>query len=290
MTRLERNARLYDVLQIMGTAYENGDFSEFVELLTEDCAYTSMWVLETIQGRKAVSRRLLGKGRAIQKSGCFPECWVVELVGNMNPLPEADVIVNGNKTRASVGLAYEAGKPCLMMRQELGDKDNEVLVDLQLTEEGKVSGIDVCMPELFRTNVASEYIFCLPAKGEEKKPEALIRISENYFTELYTFLGMVETQFDEYEDMVIPMETWMQALNFWKTFAEATEYDAFIESAAGIHYENWAIDNKAVLERLNKRGVLLWKRRKENKAMLDGLLEWTQKYKSSCDCICTVGF
>lgn len=289
MTRLKRNARLYNVLRILREAYEDGDFSEFVDLLAEDCVYTSMWVFESLQGRKAVSRHLLGKGKAIQRSGCYPEGWIVELAGSMNPLPESDIIVNGQKKRGSIALAYEAGKPCLMLCQELDDKVNEILVDLQLTEEGKVSKIDLCMPELFRTNEISEYISCFPAKGEEEKQEALIRIGEEYFDELYAFMGMADAEFDEYDNLVIPMEKWVKALDFWKAFADACDYDAFIESAAGIQYENWTVSNKAVLEHLSRHGASMWKRRKENRAMLDDLREWTQEYKNSCDCICTEG-
>ena len=62
MTRLERNTQLYNVLRVLETAYEKGDFTEFVDLLAEDCVYESMWVLEPLCGREAVSRHLLGKG------------------------------------------------------------------------------------------------------------------------------------------------------------------------------------------------------------------------------------
>ena len=74
MTRLERNAQLYDVLRVLEAAYEEGNFTEFVSLLTEDCVYESMWVLEPLCGREAVSRHLLGKGKSIKESETFPSC------------------------------------------------------------------------------------------------------------------------------------------------------------------------------------------------------------------------
>lgn len=290
MTRLERNTQLYNVLQVLETAYEEGDFTEFVSLLTEDCVYESMWVLEPLCGREAVSRHLLSKGKSIRESESFPSCWVVELVGNMNPLPESDIIVNGEKKRAALALAYEPCKFCLMMEQELNGETHEVLVDLKLTEDGKVSRMDLCMPELFHKNGMCPHVIFLPANGEEENEDALIRISDGYFSELRVFMVMAEEDFDEHDNLVIPMENWVKTLEYWKAFVEATDYDAFVENAAGINYENWSVSNKDVMERLGWCGVSLWKRRKENAVMLDGLLEWTQKYKDSHDCIRVYGY
>lgn len=290
MTRLERNTQLYNVLRVLETAYEKGDFTEFVSLLTEDCVYESMWVMEPMCGCEAVANHLMRKGKSIQESETFPSCWIVELVGNMNPLPESDIIVNGEKKRATLALAYEAGKFCLMMEQELEGKTNEVLVDIKLTEDGKVSRMDLCMPELFNRNGMCPYVVFLPANGEEENEDALIRISDGYFSELYLFFDLAGEEFDEYDDMVIPMEKWEYVLSCWKNFVEAPNYDTFVEKVAGIDYENWFVGDKEILSRLGYSGVTLWKRRKENAVMLDGLLEWTQKYKDSHDCIRTYGF
>lgn len=290
MTRLERNTQLYNVLLVLEAAYEKGDFSEFVALLTDDCVYESMWVLEPLCGREAVSRHLLGKGKSIKESESFPACWIVELVGNTNPLPESDILVNGEIKHATIALAYESGKFCLMMEQELDGKTNEVLVDLKLTEDGKVSRMDLCIPELFNKNTMFPHVVFLPANGEEENKDALIRISNGYYSELYLFLGMAEEEFGEYDDLVIPMEKWVKTLGFWKDFVEATDYDAFVEKAAGIDYENWTVSDRGVLEQLKQSGVSLWKRRKDHRVMLEGLLEWTQQYKDSHDCIHTYGF
>ena len=150
--------------------------------------------------------------------------------------------------------------------------------------------MDLCMPELFNRNGMCPHVVFLPANGEEENEDALIRISGGYFSELYLFLGMAEEEFDEYDDLVIPMDNWVKALGFWKDFVDATDYDAFVEKAAGIDYEKWTVSNKFVMERLSWNGTNLWKRRRENAVILDGLLEWTQKYKNSHDCIRTYGF
>ena len=290
MTRLERNMQLYNILRILEDAYEDGDFTEFVTLLAEDCVYESMWVLEPLYGREAIANHLLGKGKSIRRSGAYPHCWIAEFVGSMNPVSNANISLNGEKKYGTVALAYEPGKFCLMLEQELDGKTNEMLIDLKLTEDGKVSRMDLCMPELFNRNGMCPHVVFLPANGEEENEGALVRISDGYFSELYLFLGMAEEEFDEYSDLVIPMENWVKALGFWKDFVEATDYDAFVEKAAGIDYEKWSVSNKFVIERLGWNGTSLWKRRRENAIMLAGLLEWTQKYMNSHDCIRTYGY
>lgn len=289
MTRLERNTQLYNVLRVLETAYEKGDFTEFVDLLTEDCVYESMWVLEPLCGREAVSRHLLGKGKSIRESETFPSCWVVELVGNMNPLPESDIIVNGENKRATIALAYEIGKFCLMMSQELNGETNEVLVDLKLTEDGKVSRMDLCMPELFNTTGLCPHVVFLPANGDEENEEALIRVGYDYFDELYLFLGLADQDFDEYDDLVIPMENWERMLQWWKEFVEAKDYDTIYEKMAGIDYDNWSVANEFAHHRLGRSGERLWNERHIHADKLEGLLEWTRKY-SRYESIHTYGF
>ena len=289
MTRLERYSQLYDVLCVLEGAYEEGDFSEFVQLLTEDCVYESMWVLEPLCGREAVTNHLMGKGNSIRRSGAFPKAWIVELVGNINPIHEADININGEKKYGSVALAYEAGKYCLMLEQELQGKTNKMLIDLKLNEDGKISRLDLCMPELFNTTGLCPNVVFLPANGDEENEDALIRIGFGYFNELHLFLGLADQNFGEYDDLVIPMEKWKRMLHWWKAFAEAEDYDTIWEKMAGVDYENWTVDNKYVLNRLSWGGVHLWNERKNHADKLEGLLEWTQKY---CDyeSIHTYGF
>ena len=290
MTRLEKNTQLFNVLRVFETAYEKGDFTEFVDLLTEDCVYESMWVLEPLCGREAVSRHLLGKGKSIRESESFPGCWIVELVGSMNPLPESDSIVNGEKKRATLALAYEAGKFCLMMEQELDGKTNAALVDLKLTEDGMVSRIDICIPELFNTRDCYPYITVFPARGDDDNNDAKIIIGDAYFSELYLFFDLAGESFGQYDDLVIPMEKWEYILSCWKDFVDAPNYDTFVEKVAGIDYENWFVGDKEILGRLGYSGVFLWKERKENARMLKSLMEWTEKYRDSYDCVRTYGF
>lgn len=289
MTRLERNTQLYNVLCILEDAYEKGDFAEFIPLLAEDCVYESMWVLEPLCGQEAVANHLLRKGNSIRNAGAFPCCWIVETVGNMNPLPEVNINMNGEKKFGTVALAYEAGKFCLMLEQKLDGKTNGMLIDLKLTEDGKVSRMDLCMPELFNTGGMCPHVIFLPANGEEENEEALIRIGYDYFNELHLFLGLADQDFDQYDDLVIPMDKWEHMLQWWKEFAEATDYDTIYEKMAGVDYENWTIANEFANHRLGWSGVDLWKKRHIHADKLEGLLEWTRKY-SGYESIHSYGF
>lgn len=273
MTRLERNMQLYNILRILEDAYEDGDFTEFVTLLAEDCVYESMWVLEPLRGREAVTNHLLGKGKSIQRSGAYPRCWIEEFVGSMNPISNANISLNGEKKYGTVALAYESGKFCLMLKQELDGKTNEMLIDLKLTESGMVSRMDLCMPELFNTTGLCPHVEFLPANGDEENKDALIRIGYGYFNELYLFLGLADQDFDEYDDLVIPMENWERMLQWWKEFVEAKDYDTIYEKMAGIDYNNWSVANKFAHHRLGWSGERLWNERHIHADKLEGLLE-----------------
>lgn len=290
MTRLERNAQLHNVLRAMERAYEKGDFTEFVALLDEDCVYESMWVIERLHGREAVANHLLGKGNSISKSGSYPDCWIEEMVGNINPLPDTDIQENIKEKYAAVAPLYEAGKYCLIMEQKLDGETNEVVVVLQLKEDGKVSRISICLPEYFNTRSCCPYVDVFPGKGEDNNRDARVIVGDAYYSELYLFFDLAGEEFDEYDNLEIPMEKWEYILSCWKDFVDAPNYDAFVEKVAGIDYENWFVGDKDVLSRLGYSGVSLWKERKENARMLNDLMEWTKKYKNSYECICTYGF
>lgn len=289
MTRLERNMQLYNILRILEDSYEDGDFTEFVTLLAEDCVYESMWVLEPLCGREAVTNHLLEKGKSIQRSGAYPRCRIEEFVGSMNPISKANISLNGEKKYGTVALAYESGKFCLMLEQKLDGKTNEMLIDLKLTEDGMVSRMDLCMPELFNTIGLCPHVVFLPANGDEEIEEALIRVGYDYFDELCLFLGLAGQDFDEYDDLVIPMENWERMLQWWKEFVEAKDYDTIYEKMAGIDYDNWSVANEFAHHRLGWSGERLWNERHIHADKVEGLLEWTRKY-SRYESIHTYGF
>ena len=290
MTRLEKNAQLHSVLQSMERAYEEGDFTEFVSLLDENCVYESMWVIERLYGKEAVANHLLGKGNSISKSGAYPECYIEEMVGDINPLPDADIQENVKEKYSSIAPLCEPGKYCLFMEQEIDGKTNKSVVVLQLSDMGKVSRISICLPRFFNTQGCYPYITVFPGKDEDNHEEGRIIIGDCYFRELYFFFDLAGEGFDEYDDLEILMEKWEHILSCWKDFVDAPDYDTFFEKVAGVDYENWLVGNKDVLSRLGHSGASLWKARKENALMLNDLMEWTEKYKSSYDCICTYGF
>ena len=152
-----------------------------------------------------------------------------------------------------------------------------------------VSRMDLCMPELFNTTGLCPHVVFLPANGDEEIEEALIRVGYDYFDELYLFLGLADQDFDEYDDLVIPMENWERMLQWWKEFVEAKDYDTIYEKMAGIDYDNWSVANEFAHHRLGRSGERLWNERHIHADKLEGLLEWTRKY-SRYESIHTYGF
>ncbi len=155
--RTKKNDRLRLILGDLRKGYETGDFSDFFPHLREDCRYVSMWVLEPMTGRGNIVRHLTGKGRAIRDSGNFPVCTLVQLEGNLHPVENGLVSAGGRPARrARVGLWYPDGKYCLLLKQTIDGQTNSIIIDLRLDDDGAVTEINICMPELFAYRAAEE--------------------------------------------------------------------------------------------------------------------------------------
>ena len=165
--KMEANSRLYDVLSVLEDAYTTGNFERLFPLLAQDCVMESQWVPTPNTGYEAIKAYFTGKGNSLAKSGNFPGCSIVELLGNCNPIKNASVSLNGGKTEvASLGLIYTPGKLCLEMRQTIDDKENVVIVDVTLNESGLVKRIDLCMPELFEYRDFYTFVDFYPVNNE----------------------------------------------------------------------------------------------------------------------------
>ena len=117
-----------------------------------------------------------------------------------------------------------------------------------------------------------------------------MRVSEPYYSEFYLFLGMVGEDFDEYDDLHIPMEKWIAFLEKWKRFYSFKTFDEAFEDACGIDYNNFTAENQAALRRLSNVGDDIWANRHKNPTMLYALIEWTEKYSKTCDTVNGYGF
>lgn len=288
-TRLEKDAVVFEYLRVLRDSYEEGDFSNFFEFLADDCVFESQWVLTPHTGIADIKGYLSGKGETLKKSGNFPSGYIAELVGNINVIKDAKVSINGKEQTASFGLHYDSGEICLILTQTIDDKENETVVRMQLNDEYKISRIDLCMPELFEYRSFYTFISLCPAVGEEENDDATIRISEPYYSELYLFLGAVGVDFDEYDDLNIPFDKWNEALAKWKTFCGASNFDEALEQLTGLNYDDWSVKDKAALRRLSKN-TSVWKNRNNHLNMLNGLIEWTDKYIKNYDSVVTYGF
>lgn len=150
-TDSSKNDVLYKHLNVLCTCYSTGEFEPLFPLLAENCVCESQWVLKPHTGKEVVKDYYRTKGTLMRKSGSRIEGFIVELVGNMNTLKNADVHVNGGKvSRASVGLWYPEGKLAALLCQKLPGEIIRMIVDIQLDENDLISRIDLCMPELFK--------------------------------------------------------------------------------------------------------------------------------------------
>lgn len=289
-TKLELATVIYDYLNMISEGYENGDFTPLYPYLAEDCVLESQWVKTSNVGYDAVVSYLSGKGETLKITGLFPTCSIQELVGNATLMNNVDVNVNGERTYGTVGFYYQSGELCLLMEQTIDNKKNGVLLRIQLNEDEKISRISLCMPELFEYREFYTYVQFYPCIGDDEIDMGKIRISESYYIELYFFIYMVGESFGEYDNLHIPMEKWIKALEQWKRFYSHETFDEAFEEFCGVDYNNFTVKDEEVREHLSYDGNDLWNNRIYNAQMLDGLIEWTDKYKDKCDYINTYGF
>jgi hypothetical protein len=208
----------------------------------------------------------------------------------MNPIKDVDFHVNGEKKYGSFGLLYNSGELCLLMEQTIDDKTNGVMLCIKLTDDYKIARVDLCNPELFQYRDFYTFVSFYPANGENEFKEGRMRVSEPYYPEFYLFLGMVDEDFDEYDDMNIPMDKWIAFLEKWKRFYSFKTFDEAFEDACGIDYNNFTAENQAALRRLSNVGDDIWANRHKNPTMLYALIEWTEKYSKTCDTVNGYGF
>ena len=150
-TDSSKNTVLYDRLKTLCKCYSFGQFEALFPYLSDSCVFESQWVLSAMTEKGTIMDYLTGKGETLRRANCCPKCMIVELIGNLNMIKNADVHINGGKPqRASLGLWYPEGKLAMLMRQETNGQNVSVLVDIQLDENDLISRIDLCMPELFR--------------------------------------------------------------------------------------------------------------------------------------------
>ena len=289
-TKLEKDAITYTYLEAFEGGYRTGDFSEVFLYLAEDCVMESQWVLTPNVGYSAVVAYLSGKGETLKRTGSFPSCTIVELVGNMNLIQAADFHVNGEKTHGSFGLLYNPGELCLLMEQTIDDQKIGVMLRIQLTDDDRIARVVLCDPELFQYRDFYSFVSFYPANGENELDEGRMRVSEPYYAELYLFLGMVGEEFDEYDDMIIPMDKWQAFLEKWRRFYSFQTFDEAFEDACGIDYNTFTVKDKEALCRLSNTGNEIWANRHNNSAMLHHLIEWTEKYSKICDTVNGYGF
>lgn len=148
---INKEAHLY-ALRVVAEAYQTVRFGGIFPLLNEDCVWESQWRLAPERGRDQVIRYYTQKEENMRGYEGTIRCGIVELVGNLNFLSGKDQ----SEQHISAGLFYPDGKLCVYMEQLLDGQINGTLIDLTLNEDGLITKIDLCMPELFRFRMYTE--------------------------------------------------------------------------------------------------------------------------------------
>ena len=163
-SKIERSTRLYTILCALQEGYRYGDFMEFYSYLADDCVYESQWVSTALHGKKAIQEHLTRKGHSIREAKNFSSCDLVEI---MNPYP---------------------GKLGLIVEQNLDSEIHSILADLTLNNEGLVSRIDFCIPQLNNFREFRVDFNFIPEENGVEDVDNILPISEYYIDELCTFL------------------------------------------------------------------------------------------------------
>ena len=156
-TSNEQKDPLITALRVLCKCYSTGDFEPLFPLLSENIELNSMWVLEPLKGKEKVVEYYLGKGETVRNAGVFAECYIVQLLGNMNSVRADRLYVNGEQKTGSVGLWYQDGKYCMLMTQKLKDGNAQGIIDIKLDDDNKIKEISICMPELFKYKYTNLY-------------------------------------------------------------------------------------------------------------------------------------
>ena len=146
----DTNLILQKYLQLIATGYSTGDFELLFEHLSDDCVWESQWRIDPESGKGAVESYFRKKGRLLMESKSYPECQIIQLVGNFKTVSDAKLHVNETPVQGSFGLWHEDGKYCLLMTQNLEGKISQAIVNLTLNENDLISRIDLCIPDLFK--------------------------------------------------------------------------------------------------------------------------------------------
>ncbi len=277
---MEQATLVYDYLLMLKNGYTSGDFAPVFPCLAQDCVMESQWVMEPNVGYDAVTDYLIGKAKTLKRTEKFPCGSIWELVGNTNPVRNAEIHTDGEKTEGMVSLYYPSGEWCLLLEQTIEDKTNKVVLRIQLNEEDQIARIDLCMPELFQSRYLRDYLLLYPAMEDGRElEEGRVMVNDHYYGEVDLFLGKVDIGFATYINLTIPMEDWIAFLDHWKRFYDARSFDEAFETACGIDYTRFTVEDEDARQILVNVGDQIWANRNHNRNMLEGLIEWTEKYK-----------
>ena len=235
---------------------------------------------------------LTQKGQIFQKTQSFPRCSVQELLGNCHLVRNAQITCKNRSVTGSVGLLYEAGELCLLMEQKQEEEDVSVILRLTLSDDGRISQIDLCEPAFFRYRTwnGGEFVTVSPVRGDVEERDGRIRISDRYYGELSLAFLSIGLDFDEYGEENLSIAQWEEVVQTWRALYDFESFDALLEEVGGVDYEAFSVKHPKAFDVLKWSGGRIWENRCQAPYIVQDLMEWTQAYKSCRDSFNVYGF
>ena len=147
------------------------------------------------------------------------------------------------------------------------------------------------MPEIVKGYLAGCSINLVPMKKEEELEDAVISFNADDTGTFQVFLTDAVEDWDEYDDIVIPIPQWKEALAKFKDFIDTDEdYDTVLERLTGVDYTTWAVKDEYLMRMFGNIGAKMWADRKSYQKMIEDLIAWTTQYEDRCDSIMSKGY
>ena len=120
-----------DAALLYAKSWNQLDFTDWFDNLSDDCVYSSQYVLESLEGKDRIVEYLSGKLDAVKAS-------------------DSHVIAKFATLMQGASLNPPPGSPCVAMYQ--GDTEAIAIVLFEVSN-GKVAKYDLCMPELYKVQL-----------------------------------------------------------------------------------------------------------------------------------------
>lgn len=286
-TQAEQHFLSLEYLSIIRQCYDSDDFLPLRAFLAESCVLEAPDSPVPHKGRDAVIRYLTDD-RKTKSAEDVCACYAQEIV--CGPLTENSTDPRIGKRTHALPARYAAGDFGMYIEHTVGETAAGTLLCLKTDDKDKIIRIDLFGSERLDLRDFGNSVDLVPANGKKSLKKGKITVSESYLSAFYLFFSIIGEQFSEYFDLSVPMHRWLQFLDVWRRFYAFRSFDDAFEDACGIDYKNFTVKNRKTLDNLQYSGLPVWENRRLNPYLLPDLIEWTEKYKNTCDTVHIYGY